>query len=292
MQKVDEAGGRHIESRVDAKRVHPRRANPVAISAAQRAPHPRVLGVQIVQAGHLVAHLLQRIGVVADVGRPVVDAGAAMRGQAGVVQMEGRLSRCSHRRRRCIALKVRSRIGRVPAAAVAKVIAGVVEHDVLHQIHAAPVQAVGQALIVQQRAQVLVDAHEVLGPVAVVAGIGPGGRAPLVGHRRRDPQRGGPQALDVVQPPGQAAQIAALVAVVLALIEFARAEIVVARIAVVEAVGHREVDDLVAPIGRGDVQFQRGGWALGSDLPRRRQQQREAGGAARQQQGNAVAHGG
>jgi hypothetical protein len=134
-----------------------------------------------------------------------------------------------------------------------------VDDDVLHQVHAAPVQRVGQRTVVGQRAQVRVDLLEMLRPVAVVAGEAELVVDPLVAHRRRQPERGGAQALDVVEPLAQSLEVTAVVAVDTRRVVFARPLVVVARIAVGEAIGHHEIDDLVAPVGRGNVEPQRGG---------------------------------
>jgi hypothetical protein len=141
------------------------------------------------------------------------------------------------------------RVSCAPAVAIGEEVAGVVEHDVLHQIHAAPMQAARERAVVVQRAQVAVDLHEVFGPVAVVAGVLPARVQPLVGHGRRDPQRGGAQALHVVQALRQAAQVTAVVALGVAGGVLARALVVVAGVAVGKPIGHHEVDDLVAPVG-------------------------------------------
>ncbi|MFO0004546.1 MAG: hypothetical protein ACK559_25800, partial [bacterium] len=58
-------------------------------------------------------------------------------------------------------------------------------------------------------------------------------------------------------------------------LELACAEVVVARVAVGKAVGHGEVDDLVSPIGRGDVQLQAS--RLGAGGQGTRQGQRPCG---------------
>jgi hypothetical protein len=101
---------------------------------------------------------------------------------------------------------------------------------------------------------VTVDPLEVLGPVAVVAGVAGRRINPLVGHRRREPKRGGTQAADVVQALAQAAQVAAAVVRAARRVVFAGALVVVARVTVGKAVGEHEIDDLVAPVGRGHVQ--------------------------------------
>ena len=250
VEKVVEQLGRDIEGRIDAKRIDADLANPVAVAVTQGAAHARVLGIQIVQARHLEIELLCRIGIVGDRRCPVVDGGAPVRGDARVVQIEGRLRGRSGRLGACIGHIKARRVGGVPATAVVEEIAGVVEHDVLDEVHALAVQGARQALVVGEPAQVFVDALEMLGPVAVVAAAGATWVEPLVGHRRRDPQRSGAQAADVVQARRQARQVTAAVARIAGGVVLPRALVVVARVAIGEAVAEHEIDDLIAPIGR------------------------------------------
>ena len=77
---------------------------------------------------------------------------------------------------------------------------------------------------------------------------------PHVRHRRRDPDRGRAEALDVVQLVDDPLEVAARVLVAVGRIELALVLVVVRRVAVGEAVGHHEVDDLLLPGGRGDVE--------------------------------------
>ena len=51
-------------------------------------------------------------------------------------------------------------------------IAGVVQHNVLDQIHASAVQGIGQLLILLERAKVRIHPFEVCRPIAVIAAIG------------------------------------------------------------------------------------------------------------------------
>jgi hypothetical protein len=85
VQEIGEQLRRHIKRRVHPKGIHPRFADPVPVAAPQRAPHGRVLGVQIVQARHLEVQLLLALGVVGHVGRPVVDGRRALGRIARVV---------------------------------------------------------------------------------------------------------------------------------------------------------------------------------------------------------------
>ena len=257
VHEVGEVVGRHVKGGVDSEGIDTDLAHPEAVALAQGAAHRGVFGVQVVQARHLEVQLLVRVLVVADVRCPVVDAGAALGRVARVVQLERRLAGSRHRAATGVGGVAASRVAVVPAGAVLEEVAGVVDHDVLHQVHAAHMQLVRQPLVVVQAAQVLVHAHEVLGPVAVVAGVLRQRVGPLVGHRRRDPHRRGAQPAYVVQPRAQARQVAAAVLARQPRIELTGALVVVARVAVGKAVGHDEVDDLVAPIGGRHVQFQR-----------------------------------
>ena len=242
-----------IEGGVHAERVHAHLADPVRVGPPERLAHHRVGGVEVVQPGHLAGGLLHRVGVIGDVAGPVVDAGGALRRVARVVERE-RPGRDRGRRLPGVAPVAGRGIGGIEAFAVAEVVAHVVEHHVLHQVHPAAVQTPRQRAVVGERAEMRVHRGEVGGPVAVVAAVAHLRVPPLVGHRRGDPHRGGAEAADVVQPPGDAGEVAAAVARVVRGVVLAGALVVVARVAVVEAVGQHEVDDLVAPVGRGHVQ--------------------------------------
>ena len=124
-----------------------------------------------------------------------------------------------------------------------------IHHHILHQVHATAVQQIGQTLVIGQRAHVRVHALEVTGPVTVVAPKAVRGVVPLVQHRRRQPQCRGAQSLHVVEPAADAVDVTTAVLVAVPRVVLAQALVVVARIAVVEAIGQHEVDDLVAPVG-------------------------------------------
>jgi hypothetical protein len=136
---------RHIERGVDAEGVHTHLRGSSGRSCRAARGARRVLGVQVVQARHLEVQLLLRLLVVGDVGRPVVDAGARCAGLRGSLQVERRLRRAPapgvSRSLGCS--RAPGRPARQPVA-VAEEVAGVVEHDVLHQVHAAAVQRVRQ----------------------------------------------------------------------------------------------------------------------------------------------------
>ena len=78
----------------------------------------------------------------------------------------------------------------------------------------------------------------------------------MIGDRWRYPDRSRAESVDVVQMLLDTLQVAAAVLGIVLWVEFIRALVVVAGIAVCKAVGHQEVDDLVAPIRRRHMQFQ------------------------------------
>ena len=191
--------------------------------------------------------------VVAHIGRPVINPSFSMLRIARIVHVERRLKRCLHRNRLLVGLKTLRRVFGIPFL-VTKEISGVIEHNVLHQVHAAAMQCVRKSLVVFERANVGVYFCKVGRPITVIAPV----RAvpPLVGHGRRDPDRCGPQALNVVQSLLHAQQIAtAVMGLFLGLVQ-TDTLVVVARVAVLKPVGHEEVNDLVAPVGRGHMQLQ------------------------------------
>ena len=234
---------RHIKGGVEPEGIHPYVAQPVAVALAQRAAHARVFGVEVVQPGHLVVQFLLAVAIVHHVGCPVVDAGTAVARVVGVVEVKGRLPGGRHGAAVAVGLPGQLALG---IRHHAEEIAGVIEHDVLHQRHATAMQRPGQLPVVLQRAQVRVDAGKVGRPVTVVTAIA--AVPPLVGHGRRDPDAGGAQALDVIDSPLQAGQIAAAETAAVLGVVFACTLVVVARIAVVKSVGHDEIQDLVAPV--------------------------------------------
>ncbi len=92
-------------------------------------------------------------------------------------------------------------------------VGGVVGDDVEEDLHALGVGLGDEVLEVLVGAEVRVDLGEVGDPVAVVAGGGVGPRAlhRAVLEDRRHPDGGRAEPLDVVQPPGQALEVASLV---------------------------------------------------------------------------------
>ena len=104
-----------------------------------------------------------------------------------------------------------------------------------------------------------VDFFEVFGPVAVIAAVALLRVPPFVCNRRGDPDGGCPEPLDVVEVTADAGEIAAAVARTVRGVVLVRALAIVAGVAVLEAVDHQEIGDLVAPVrGRG-MQAQVGG---------------------------------
>ena len=150
--------------------------------------------------------------------------------------------------------KITRWLRRVVLGPVVKVVARVVEHDVLHEIHAARMQGSREGLVIGQGAQVAIHLLEVVGPIAVIAAVGATGVDPLVGHRWGDPHRRGTKTTDVVQAPQDTAQITSAVVRGATGVVLAGPLVVVSRIAVVKTVGHQKVDDLILPLWRGHMQ--------------------------------------
>ena len=84
---------------------------------------------------------LVEVVVVAHIGRPVIDACFSMLRIARIVHVERRLKRCLHRYRLRVDLKTLRRVFGIPFL-VTKEISGVIQHNVLHQVHAAAMQSV------------------------------------------------------------------------------------------------------------------------------------------------------
>ena len=128
--------------------------------------------------------------------------------------------------------------------------------DVEEDLDAAGVGGVDERLELGVRAEVRVDLGEVGDPVAVVAGRGvrAGALDRPVLEDRRHPDRGGAEPLDVVEPVEQAREVAAVVEALVGRVEAGgqpvagQAAVVVGRVAVVEAVGQDEVEDLVGQV--------------------------------------------
>ena len=250
VQEILEKRRRHIEGGIDPEAIDPDLADPPAIALAQGLAHARVLGVQIVEPGHLEIGFLLGIGKITHIRRVVIDRRRALRRVQHIVEIEGWLGGCAVAVGVWMAAEIPGGIGRIPGPVVTEIVAGVIDDDVLQQIHAALVQGLAQLPIICQRAVMGIDGHEIAGPIAVVTGVLTGRVPPLVGHRRRDPQRGGAQIVNIFESLRQSAQIAAAVMAAAAGIVFAHTLIVVARIAVVKTIDHGEIDDLIAPVRR------------------------------------------
>ena len=254
VQEIGEYLGRHVERGVHAEGVHADLVDPVSIAAPQRGQHHRVGGIQVVQARELERQLLHAVAGVVHVRRPVVDAGIALRRVGGVVHRERELARREPPAGIGDPFEAMCRLPGTPAIGVVEEIGGVVEHDVLDQVHPVAMQRARQRPVVIQRTEVRVHPGEVLGPVAVIAAEVDAPVPPLVGHRRGEPHGGCPESADVVDPALDAAQVTAVELGRIARIVFARSLIVVRAVAVVEAIDHQEVDHLVAPVRRSHMQ--------------------------------------
>ena len=131
-------------------------------------------------------------------------------------------------------------------------VGGVVGDDVEEDLHALRVRLVDQFLQLGVGAQVRVDLGEVGDPVPVVAGrhVVTTALDGAVLEGGRQPDGGGAQALDVVEPLDQAAQVATVVVALVGRVEpglqrpAGQPAGVVAAVAVGEPVGHQEVEAL------------------------------------------------
>ena len=122
-----------------------------------------------------------------------------------------------------------------------------VDHHILDDLDTARMGGVDEVLIAcTRRFQTRVDTGPVVGMVTVI--IEP--RAVL--HRRRDPDRGETQILDVVQPLDQSLEIAAPMRVDRRAIgrelDAIAAEEIIGRITIIKARGDQEVDRLLPKI--------------------------------------------
>ena len=183
-----------------------------------------------------------------DLGERVADEGEVAvveRVAVGVLVRDGVLRQVRHLPRRVVG-----------GVRVVQDVGGVVGDDVEEDLHAAVVGEVDEGLELLVGAQVGVDLREVGDPVAVVAGrLGP--RLTLDGlvlERRCHPDRRRAEALDVVQALDQTLQVAAVVEglirrVVPVVAAGALDEAgVVRRVAVLEPVGHDEVEVLACEV--------------------------------------------
>ena len=185
MQEVGEELRGHVERGVDTERIDTDLPDPPAIGRAQGTSHDGVLGIQIVKTSQLEIQHLVAIAEIRDVGRPVIDR---LR-RAG----PDRARRCD---RMAIATDACGRANPHPASkcaagsrgfqppAYAKKFAVWLTTMSCTRYMPAPCSAVGQRLVVGERADVRIDRAEVFRPVAVVAAEVALGVPPLVGHRR------------------------------------------------------------------------------------------------------------
>ena len=259
--------------RVDPEAVDAQLADPGPVDADHAADHARVLGEQVVEAEEVAVERVlageRRVAAVVverDVVEPAGDLEVALGGieHRRVGEARVRVERREAARAGVVAVVehaprgvlVRHRVLRHvrPARAllVADDVGGVVRDDVEVDLHPAGVGGVDERPQVRVRAQVRVDLREVGDPVAVVAGARPVLELHgLVLEARREPDRVGAQALDVVDPVQQALQVAAVVEAlggrVEPVLEPAARDpaVVVGRVAVLEPVGHDEVEVLV-----------------------------------------------
>ena len=162
--------------------------------------------------------------------------------------------------------------GAVALLPVADHVRGVVGDDVEVDLHAAGVGLVDERLELIVGAQVRIDLGEVGDPVAVVAGGLVLRLDRLVLEARGQPDRGGAQALDVVDLVPQALEVPAVVEALLRRVEAghhrvrAKAAVVVGGGAVVEAVRHHEIEPFVSHRAAervGGRRIVRGGCSLG-----------------------------
>ena len=148
-------------------------------------------------------------------------------------------------------LAVLGDVRRARALAVVDDVRGVVGDDVEEDLHPARVRGIDQLAQLGVGAEVRVDLREVRDPVAVVAGRLVLGLVGAVLEARREPDRGRAEALDVVDPLQQAGEVAAVVHALVRRVQAGDRRIggvdpalVVVRAAVLEPVGHHEVEVL------------------------------------------------
>ena len=276
---VDQGGGEGLPEGevdvldgVDAESVDPE-VHPGGVDVRHRLGHARVFGHQVVEAVEVAEGdglaFPRRVAAVV-VHRHVVERlgdhhSVLLRADRGVgergLRIEGGEVRGLGERRDVHRVPVLVEVGggglvdvAVLALLVVDEVRGVVGDDVEVHLDPARVRVLDQRLELLVGAQMRVDGGEVGDPVAVVAGARVGALAlhGVVREGRGQPDGAHPQALDVVElrvEPGDVpALVEALVGGVEAVVEAVSLEAagVIARIAVLEAVGEHEVEGLAA----------------------------------------------
>ncbi len=264
--------------RVHPEAVDPEVADPALVDVDHPVDHARLLGEEVVEAEEVAVQRVlageRRVPAVV-VERHVVQprrhlhlalglrherlVGEARRGRqrregvrAGVVAVvEDRAGRGLVRR------LVLGAVRHPRTLAVLDDVRGVVGDDVEVDLDAAAVGGVHERPQVRVGPEVRVDLREVRDPVAVVAGRVVLGLDGLVLERRREPDRGRPEALDVVELADQALEVTAVVPALAGRVEAGLAgalpgrepAVVVRGRPVREPVGHDEVEVLVRDRG-------------------------------------------
>ena len=259
----------HVPHGVDAEAVNVEVLDPALVDVRHALDHSRVLREEVVEAGEVAEEgVFPGIGGVSAVvvHRHVVEPGRVL----GCL-----LALCEHRRvgeggvgaqggesvgprdvagaegvafAVLVGRGVRADVGHPVAAVVADDVRGVVGDDVEVDLEAAVVGCADGVLHRLVAAEVRVDVLEVRDPVAVVAGGLVLCLHGLVGERGSDPDGVNAKALDVVELVLESFEVSALVVariggvVAADLRVAAEAAVVIGGIAVVEAVGHDEVE--------------------------------------------------
>jgi hypothetical protein len=144
LQEVGNSLRRHIKRRVHAEGIHPHLADPVPVTARSAR---RTSGFSVFRSSSPTSG--SSAPAAAGCSRPRRASSGRWPRRAG----PGRAGRCGRTApgvgagtggESGHALPTRGRVARAPAVAIGEEVAGVVEHDVLHQEHAAPVQAARQ----------------------------------------------------------------------------------------------------------------------------------------------------
>ena len=290
-------GGVDMLRRVDAVAVDAEAVDPCAVDIDHPRDHRRILGEQIVEADEIAllrAFALEGrisaivvidrvvepgwdldaalgggdadgVGVIG-VGQPreIGRAAVILAGEAGVDRSAGEAAAAL--------------VGIVGDAAVGAVVVprafgqlddvgGVVGDDVHIDFHPPRMGGGDQRGEVGIGAEVRIDAGEVGHPIAVIARALAPRRAlhRLVDENRRDPDGSGAEPLDIVEPARDALEVAAMVKALGGGIEAGVEPValdpaaIVARVAIVEAVGEEEIDHLVLRQARADVAERDGG---------------------------------